>query len=448
MSAPLTPKQAQARVLQLINQERWLSQIVPSIPVGLIRPKLLNELGVTVWRGILRLNRKTNAYAVDRAARSSSDAQRREALELITQEHVDRINRDDSSEEDSEAEVILKKTPNRSQFEQEVDDAISRATSYIGWEQRQDIISSLQDEIRVLLLVDPSGELWCLPRRPKEISDPVNLSIERAPGTVVSAHEVLATGNERLVLQFDYPQVAQSLRKVYPDVPSKNLAVLVLICRVQRTDGGSNWSPSLSYPGLQADYDSGKVGVLESFSGMLNFQNLIFQRQVTHARLALEWKLIVTMTGDTGIVGSWPDDFIPQAHELRLGFPRVRLLVNPPYSNPEIERVVTVLNRLFLEFKEYPETKVLISMTLPDWDDLYAPGGTLSKLRGCYIASNIRHTKDIVRNFSSSSKAFETKLKYRALVIKAGSPPRKKNKTSVHVTTSRRHTQIRMPSRR
>lgn len=437
MAAPLTPYEMERRIIQLLQDEYWLSQIMPSIPLGQIRPKFLNRFGVQIWRDLLGLPRDTPVREVDRAAQEATDQQREQALDQIGEEQIVWItesHRSSSKQTGGRALPVAarpppRKVPNRPKIVQEVDDVISRATSYIGWENNPTILKNLAEEIRALLLVAPDGTIWRLPRQDKELQEPIGLYIESPPDTLITVCQEMTHGRKKEMFQIDYPQVVESLRKVYPDLEQYRIAALTLLCRVQRTDGGSNWSPSLSYPGLEADYNSDTVGILESFCGLLNNQDLIFsmrkdrtlisRKKVTHARLCLDWKLIVSLTGDTAFVGSWPDDFIFQAHALRTRFPKLRLLVNPPYSNPEIERVVRVLSQLFQEFQSYPETKVIVSITLPDWPDLYRKGGAMTKLRHCRITSNLTHTEDTVSNFSSDSQAFRTHLRYRALVIEA-----------------------------
>ena len=377
----------ETRICDLIEHDRWFALFAPRYDrPGILRADLLTHAGQKNWKKILGVDNIHTRELIAQVSRATK-SQIAQAEKIMTLQHIDGIK-------------LLR----------QIDDVISRATSFINWEQHPEIEARMISEMCDLTITRE----WRAPSRPTPFTKPLHIKIGKAPDYIIKVTSKNAPDNIHTI---KYTQVTTSLYRAYPNLSKQAATSLTILYRVQRSDGGSNWSPVNSYPNLMQDFDSGKIGVLECFCGPLNNQDLINGRRITHGRLALDWKMLRDLTGDRQFLGSWPADVAHQVVKLFDVFDVVRLLVNPPYSEPEIARVVRELDNIFKKYPKGCGKKIWATMTLPDWDDMYVGNGIMTQFKHAKLHNLTRYNGDQVFNMSSRDKTFKVNLKYRGMDV-------------------------------
>ncbi len=310
-------------------------------------------------------------------------------------------------------------------LDKEIDDIISRLTSYIGWQSDTAVQLKTCQEIESLTLYGwlKHGNSWLaadqqtqlpawvepviitgLPPRPEQRDYQV---------TLWSNYSITISAPDLPDLSVYYATVVMSLKRIYPQLEWAALTELTLLYYKQRSKSGSNWSPLQSYPDLMKL--TKESFVLECFSGLLNNQEVVTALNrapganplpitpITNGRLCLEAERLRALTQDSHILGSWPRT----AWELlQRELPRgaVTLLVNPPYTETEIARTAKVLDEMFqwVECNHLSGLRVL--MTLPNWPDIYQQGPlSPTALQYSRVVKNELITQDSVVNLSAGS---------------------------------------------
>lgn len=232
-----------------------------------------------------------------------------------------------------------------------------------------------------------------------------------------------------------YKGFTERLHEIYPGMkekPSETLEI-VMTYYTQRSQSGSNWSPSLSYPNLAKYYDSGKWKIIECFCGIMNNQDLIHGREVTHARLCLDQEKVVRCTGDTKFKGTWRKNEMEVIKEIADENDNILLLVNPVYSEDEILRTASHLDTIFRKLpskvirdnsdavkfdKEFvPGREIRSLLTLPYWDDLYNSDEFKSRMKNTAIYNMQAISGDMIFNKSEDDSKRSISFTFYTLEI-------------------------------
>lgn len=284
------------------------------------------------------------------------------------------------------------------------DDAISRYTSYHDWKN--------YDHLRVKFLDEVTGAIV---KRPVvvENSEPLTpdygkLVLNLSEWKKVSIYSSKA---RKVIYSYTHKNFIQQVKLIYPRLSIRNITLLSFIHWVQRSTSGSNWSPAGSYPGLE-DIPK-EVGIVECFCSIMNNQDLIHGKKVTDYRLCLQYEDIRRLTGDESFVGTWPSG-VDTAMNLLKDRTSFILLVNPPYSEPEIWRTFQAIGDIY---ERYSDKDITVWMTLPDWNDLYEDQDLVNLLSPASIMINEPKTGDKVYNYSMFSGPRHRKFSYRRIVI-------------------------------
>lgn len=283
-------------------------------------------------------------------------------------------------------------------FTKEFDDIVSRMTSYLNWYKYKDLIQKFTEEINNSLVINPI-------KMPK-------LTQIKVKGKATIADGIITYQSIHIS---QYQGFIKRLCQIYPNIEPPQQLKIALLYYIQRSQSGSNWSPSLSYPDLEKYYDD-DWGILECFCGIMNNQDLIHNRPITTARLCLDYKIVRECTGDEKFQGSWRLNSLEVIGKLVKEYKKVLLLVNPVYSEKEIILSFEHLNTIFETYDH--EMKVLL--TLPHWPDLYESDEFKSKLKSIKIIDMIVIEGDNIYNASSDETKKTIPFKFYTLgVIRA-----------------------------
>ena len=374
----------------LFNTERWLQEILTEIKkhVKMINPRMLNNQAKYKWKNIAtkRMRHKKNLDI----KKVIKEVRKMKNLPQFVHTLADIDN---------------------SRFIKEYDDIISRMTSNVKW----------YDEF-VELTVNPDSqnennivykfmmELYSLTIY--EYNDKLKINIPKFRKRKLTGTDVNIDNG---IINYTYPdgykltistyaKFEEKIASMYPiEKSSQETLELIMTYYVQRSQSGSNWSPSKSYVDLDKYYDSGDWMILECFCGIMNNQDKIHGRSITHARLCLDYENVRRCTKDDKFKGSWRINDMDVIKELYQTGKNVLLLVNPVYSEQEIILTAGRLSEIFETFptsvvsknseltlsgeKTGPGQEMRAVLTYPNWPDLYESDKYMSQLRG------IRHVK-------------------------------------------------------
>jgi len=374
----------------MIELDCWFRLFTGSFKANDVKPSSLNEASIREWSRLMKVKipPNKNTYVLIKKIFELSPAARVAMASKLT-----------SKVAISPPALVI-----------EIDSIITRATSFSGMAEDPAIEAKMIQELTDMTI---SGR-WTPPPRPAPLPEELTLAVDR--NLVIKVYD--PTG--QVVYSLSNATLMTAFHRAYPAMSLTSAGVLTIMYHFQRAYDGSNWSPDDSYKDLQRDYDSGVVGILECFSGALNNQAIIRGRPMTHGRLSLEWETLRELTGDPQFVGSWPEGVYPQLTDLFSRFPAVRLLVNPPYSEPEIARTAAELTRIFALYPRSSGKKLRVSMTLPSWSDIYDKGGPFHKIEGATIirrAGGQGPGASIVHNKSINPEGFKVPLRYELLEL-------------------------------
>lgn len=405
-AAPVSLIPVPPTVKRMIDLDRWFRKFPARFQARDVKPSSLNKAGVQEWSKIMKIRvpNSGNTYTLIKGIFELSPVKRQElATKLSSKVAIDK-------------KLLVT----------EIDSIISRATSFHGMDEDPAILERMIQELKDITI---SGR-WSVPAKPTPLPEDLNLGVSRSCNgqLVVRVYDRSASESGTLptpLYSLSNQTLMSAFHRAYPRMPMTSAGVLTIMYHFQRAYDGSNWSPDDSYRGLQDDYDSGKVGILECFSGCLNNQDTIRGRPMTHGRLSLEWETLRDLTGDSKFVGSWPEGVYPQLTRLFDQFQYVRLLVNPPYSEPEIARTAQELARIFSMYPRSSGKTLRVSMTLPAWPDIYEKGGPFHEIEGATITRtsggktvNGRVVPTVVHNRSFNPEGFAVPLRYELLELR------------------------------
>lgn len=379
------------RIATLYRDALWTTEILPSLPRGQILPSLLAPTGQRRWQQALRTRSRGRAL-VAQAERTRTPFRSDVGGQLVDPE-------------------VLGTPEEPSRLQGQVDDAISRLTSYAGWEGNTEARTRFVEEVRQLLLPGPGRESWTPPLLPTVSEAPVEI-------TRLRSGYRYCQGDTQFTIRT--PQVDANLRRFYPEADDQDVGVITLLLYVQRSTSGSNWSPAGSYPGLVELYEAGETGILECFCGPLNHQDIVQGQVCTHARLGLDAELLRIHTHQEKWVGTWPKGMVPEIRRLAKRYDRILLLVNPPYSETEIARMTRVLREL-ADSPLARKVRLWTWTTLPDWPDIYRTAeegrpGLLAPIMPLVRDLEI-HEESVVSNYSSHPEPWTVALRYRSFTV-------------------------------